>query len=215
MLRLRLNHGGTARMAGLVESVMEQLQNKGAVEQIASRLGVSPEQANSAVGAGLPAILAGLAKNAQRPDGASALASALDKDHDGSVLEDDGYFDTYQQKNGAGILGHVFGNQTGAVGSQVSALGGLDPAQGGQLLQMLAPLVMGFLGKQKSSGGLDVSDLAAMLQGGGGAGGFQLPGGIGEILGSLGGPAPAQGAAPGGKQSGGLGGILRKLLRKK
>lgn len=200
-------------MAGLVDSVMEQLQSRGAVDQIAGRLGVSPEQAHSAVSAGLPAILAGLARNTQRQEGAAALANALEKDHDGSVLDDNAYFDSYEQKDGQGILGHVFGEKTGAVQSQVSALGGLDPAQGGQLLQMLAPLVMGFLGKEKSSGGLDVGQLAQMLQGG--AGGLQLPGGLGDILGSLGGGGSAQGGASSAKPAGGLGGILGKLLRKK
>src|SRR6185503_8790738 len=102
--------------------------------------------------------------------------------HDGSVLEDPSYFDSYQEKDGAAILGHVFGGQTGAVQSKVSAVGGLNPAQGGQLLQMLAPLIMGYLGRQKSSGGLDIGSLGQIL-GGGGSGGLQLPGGLGDILG--------------------------------
>ena len=200
-------------MAALLDSLMEQLQSRGAIDQIASQLGVPPEKANSAVAAGLPAILAGLAKNTEKPGGAAALSTALDKDHDGSVLEDDSYFATYQDKNGAGILGHVFGEKTPAVQSQVSALGGLPPAQGGQLLQMLAPLVMGYLGRQKSSGGLDVGNLAQIL-GGGGSDGLQLPGGLGDILGSLGGGSSSSQASTKSNSSG-LGGILGKLFKKK
>lgn len=200
-------------MADLLGSLMEQLENRGAIDQIASKLGVPPNQASSAVAAGVPAILAGLARNAQKPDGASAIASALDKDHDGSVLDDDSYFDSYQEKKGDGILGHVFGDKTGAVESQVSALGGLDGAKGGELMKMLAPLIMGYLGKQKSSGGLDVSSLTQILGGGGGGGGLQLPGGLDEILGGLGGGgAPTSSSAT--KKSPGLGGILGKLLKK-
>lgn len=201
-------------MAALLDSLMEQLQSKGAIDRIAGQLGVSSDQANSAVSAGLPAILAGLAKNTEKPGGAAALSTALDKDHDGSVLEDDSYFSSYQDKNGAGILGHVFGEKTNAVQSQVSALGGLPSAQGGQLLQMLAPLVMGYLGKQKSSGGLDVGDLAQILGGGGSGGsGLQLPGGLGDILGSLGGSSTS--SAPTKSSSSGLGGIFGKLFKKK
>ncbi len=202
-------------MADLLGSLMEQLESRGAIDQIASKLGVPPGQASSAVAAGVPAILAGLAKNAQKPEGASAIASALEKDHDGSVLDDDSYFDSYQEKKGEGILGHVFGDKTGSVESQVSALGGLDGAKGGELMKMLAPLIMGYLGKQKSSGGLDVSSLSQILGGGGSGGGLQLPGGLGEILGGLGGGGGAPTSSSATKKSPGLGGILGKLLKKK
>lgn len=41
-------------------------------------------------------------------------------------------------------------------------------------MKVLAPLVMGYLGKEKSQGGLDVSGLAQLLSGG--TGGMSLPG---------------------------------------
>ncbi len=202
-------------MPSLVDSLMEQLQNKGAIDQIAGKLGVQSGQANSAVNAAIPAILAGLAKNTEKADGAAALSGALEKDHDGGVLDDDSYFDSYQEKKGDNILGHVFGDKKPAVQSQVSALGGMDLAQGGELMKMLAPLVMGYLGKEKSSGGLDISSLSQILGGGGsgGGGGLQLPGGLGDILGGLAGGAG--GASTGKAKSGGLGGILGGLFSKK
>jgi len=204
-------------MASLVDSLMEQLQQKGAIDQIAGKLGVAPGQANTAVSAAIPAILAGLAKNTQKPEGAAALAGALEKDHDGSILDDDHYFDAYQEKKGDKILGHVFGEKAPAVETQVSALGGLGGGQGADLLKMLAPLVMGYLGKQKSSGGLDVSALSQILGGGGGGGGgLQLPGGLAEILGGLGGGSGSSSAAASSSaKSGGLGSILGKLFKKK
>lgn len=201
-------------MASLVDSLMDQLQNRGAVEQIAAKLGVPPEKATSAFNAAVPAILAGLAGNTKKPEGAAQLAGALDKDHDGSVLDDDSYFDGYQEKQGDKILGHTFGEKTGAVESQVSSLAGIDAAKGAELMKMLAPLVMGYLGKQKSSGGLDVGSLSQILSGsgsGGGAGGLQLPGGLGDILGGLAGGQ----SSSGGKKSSGLGGMLGGLFKKK
>jgi hypothetical protein len=194
---------------------MQQLESRGAIDQIAGKLGVPPEKANSAIAAGVPAILAGLAKNTEKPGGAAALSNALDKDHDGSVLDDDTYFDSYQDKKGGDILGHVFGDKTAPVESQVSALGGLDAGKGAELLQMLAPLVMGYLGKEKSSGGLDIGNLSQILGGGGsgGSGGLQLPGGLGDILGGLAGGSNGSSGAQ--KSKGGLGGMLGKLLKKK
>ncbi len=205
-------------MPSLADSVMQQLQDRGAVDQIARKLGVPPGQATQAVSTALPAILAGLAKNAQSPAGAASLSSALDKDHDGSVLDDDGYFDAFEQRKGDGILGHVFGEKKPAVESQVSALSGLNGMQGADLMKMLAPLVMGYLGKQKSSGGFDLGMLTQMLGGGGGggAGGLNLPGGLGEILGGMAGGSTARtkaGASP--ASAGGLGSILGKIFGKK
>lgn len=199
-------------MPAMLDSLMQQLENRGTVDQIANRLGLPAGQVNAAIAAGLPAILGGLAKNAEKPEGASALSTALDKDHDGSVLNDDAYVTSYEEKQGSAILGHIFGGKTGAVESQVSALGGLNPAQGAQLLQMLAPLVMGYLGREKSSGGLDISSLSQILGGGSSGGGLQLPGGLGDILGSLGGGAAPSSSS---KSSSGLGGILGKLFKKK
>ena len=54
-------------MASLVDSVMQQLESRGAIDQIAGKLGVQPGQANSAIAAGLPAILAGLAPRRTAP----------------------------------------------------------------------------------------------------------------------------------------------------
>ena len=204
-------------MSSLVDSLIQQLQGSGAADQIAGKLGVPADQANSAVTAAVPAILAGLARNTQQPEGAAALADALERDHDGSVLDDNSYFDSYDQHKGDRILGHVFGDQAPAVQSQVSALGGLNPAQGGEVMKMLAPLVMGFLGKQKAAGNLDVSGLSQLLAGG--TGGLQLPGGLGDLLGRLtGGTAPSSSDASSSdtqRSSSGLGAILGRIFGRK
>lgn len=205
-------------MPSLVDSLMQQLENKGAVDQIAGKLGIPPGKASSALAAAVPTIMAGLAKNTQKPEGAAALAGALEKDHDGSVLDEDEYFERYQEKKGDKILGHVFGGKEGEVETKVSALSGLNPAQGADLMKMLAPLVMGYLGKEKKQGGLDIGNLAAMLGGGGngGGGGLNLPGGLGDLLEGLGGGGATTTAASGGKKkSPGLGGLLGKFMKKK
>ena len=204
-------------MPSLVDSLMQQLENKGAVDQIAGKLGIPPGKASSALAAAVPTIMAGLAKNTQKPEGAAALAGALDKDHDGSVLDEDEYFERYQEKKGEKILGHVFGGKEGEVETKVSALSGLNPSQGADLMKMLAPLVMGYLGKEKKQGGLDVGNLAAMLGGGGngGGGGLNLPGGLGDLLEGLGGGGTTITASGGKKKSPGLGGLLGRFMKKK
>jgi len=203
-------------MATTVDSLLEQLTRSGAVDKVAGRLGIEPGKANAALSSAIPALMAGLAKNAQRPEGAAALGAALERDHDGSVLDDDAYFDHYQERDGDKILGHVFGEKKAAVESEVSQLSGLDMSQGGELLKMLAPLVMGYLGKQKSGGGLDLGDLAGMLTGGGGGDlAKMLPGGLGGLLGG-GDSRDGNGAAPApAARKGGLGGILSGFFKKR
>lgn len=110
--------------------------------------------------------MSALAKNASEPKGAEALHRALAEDHDGSVLGDiPGFLSDPEPANGAGILKHVLGAQQPAVTGGLSRGTGLDSQQVMQILQIAAPLVMGALGKQQRSDGLDTSGLAEFLDG--------------------------------------------------
>ncbi len=152
-------------MSQLLDIVMQSLGNQ-AVGNIASKVGLGEGAAKGAIGAVLPMLLGAMAKNSSQQDGASALANALDRDHDGSVLDDIGGFLGGGQANnvGAGILKHVLGGNRGRVEQAVAQEHGLQPQQSAQLMEMLAPLVMGSLGRQKRSQGLDANGLADQLQ---------------------------------------------------
>ena len=64
---------------------------------------------------------------------------------------------------GAGdILGHIFGGNQQNAGNSLGQASGLG-AGGGQLLQILAPIVMAFLANRVQSGGLDTGALGNML----------------------------------------------------
>lgn len=131
---------------------------------IAARLGVDEAQARQAIETALPVLLGGIARNAQDGAGASSLLAALDRDHDGSVLDDIG--DLLTSGGGAagtGILGHVFGDRVDHVQSGLGQATGIGAQGMGALLATLAPLVMGALGRAKNEGGLDVSGLQQTL----------------------------------------------------
>ena len=70
-----------------------------------------------------------------------------------------GLLDNPQSEDGLGILGHLFGNSTSNVAQAVSKSSGLDQNSSMQLLTMLAPLVLGFLGKEKKQNNLDANGL--------------------------------------------------------
>lgn len=150
-----------------LEDLLGQQQGNQAVEQISQSLGANPTVTNSAIQMALPMILGALAKNAQQPEGAEALSNTLQKNHDGGILDNLGGFlgggGNADAGGGLGILGHIFGNKQGAVAQQVSQNSGLDIGQVAQLLIMLAPIVMGFLGKKKQEQNLDANGLQNML----------------------------------------------------
>ena len=154
-------------MDTLLQGLMGQLSGS-AVGQIAEQLGVDEGTAQNGIQAALPILLGALAHNAQNEDGAQSLDTALASDHDGSILDNlSGAISGHQEGPGAAILGHILGGQTNQISNVVGqSLGG---ANGGALLQILAPIVMGYLGQQKQQQGLDVMGLAGMLLGGGGS----------------------------------------------
>src|ERR1044071_1390481 len=147
-----------------ISQIITQQMSGAISRQIASRLGVSESTANTAVQLGVPLILAALARNAAKPEGAEALHQAVAEDHDGSVLDDlSGYLGNPEAANGSGILSHVLGGQRPVVENNLAQATGLDQGSAGSLMEMLAPIVMGAVGRTQREDGLDPSGLAEYL----------------------------------------------------
>ena len=182
--------------ASLTDELLSQLQGA-PLQQIASQLGTNPSQAQSAVAAALPMLLGALGRNAAQPQGAADLFGALQRDHVGRAAGGGGLGDLLGSvlggmgggggaggaADGASILGHIFG------GNQQRAEAGLGQATGlganaGQLLQILAPIVMAFLAQRTQAGGMDAGGLGAVL--GREHAQVRQQGGVGgDLLGSL------------------------------
>ena len=122
-------------------------------------------------------ILGGLANNASDPNGAQSLNNALEQDYsNGGVLNNLGGLGSLifgggqaaappREANGGGILGHIFGNNQGQVAQQVSQQTGMNVGQVAQILMMLAPIVMGYLGRQKQQQNVGADGLGGLLGG--------------------------------------------------
>lgn len=160
-------------MANLMDLLQGQL-SEGLLENLASQIGGADKEQTQKAATGIFSTLMGaLAKNASSPEGASSLNNALERDHDGGLL--DNVMDMFggrapkpelsRAANGAGILKHVLGGkQSGAI-DMISQLSGLDGDKTGNLMSILAPIVMGSLGKAKKEQGLDVDGLSGFLKG--------------------------------------------------
>jgi len=135
-----------------------------AVSSMAGRLGVDEQTAGRAVAIAMPLLIGALARNSANRRGAEDLHGALQRDHDGSLLDSLGAF--LQQgdtSDGNGILEHVLGGRRNKVESTVSRSTGLSSDQAGQLFAMLAPLVMAQLGRARAERALDPGGLADLL----------------------------------------------------
>lgn len=135
-----------------------------AVQQIGRRVGASPDATASAISAALPVLIGALSRNAANPTGAAALDRALDRDHSGFGLDDLGSLVSgLNPSAGQDILKHVLGGRQAGVENTIGRASGLDVGQVGQILAFLAPIVMGFLGRQKRQQGLDAGGLGGYL----------------------------------------------------
>ena len=152
-------------MNAITQIITQQLGGS-AARTIAQRFGISEATANTAIQMAVPLLVTALARNASQPQEAQNLHQAVAKDHDGSIFDNlMGYLQNPQSANGAGILSHVFGNQQPVVQNNLAQATGLDQNSAAGVLETLAPLVMGSLGKAQQQNGLDASGLSNFLNG--------------------------------------------------
>lgn len=190
-------------MTALTDELFAQLEGA-PLQQISQQLGVGKAQAAGAVSAALPLLIGALGKNASQPQGAEALFGALQKDHAGSadigsllgmVL---GGGAATRQTDGAGMLGHILGGQQDRAEQHLGEATGLGGDRAGQLMKILAPIVMAYLAKRMFSG--SDSDTATGMAGG------RNP--TADVLGAILGREQQQARQQGGIGGGLLGAVL-------
>ncbi|MEP7266970.1 MAG: DUF937 domain-containing protein [Saprospiraceae bacterium] len=156
-------------------NILEMLQSQmgpQVLEQLGKQIGVEdPRQVQAASNGIAQTLLASLSRNAASPSGLNALVSALDRDHDGSILNDLMGFVTGAMQssntattNGSGILGHILGNLQPNVLDMVARMSGLDKTKVSQLATTLAPVLLGLLGQQRQQAGLNVGGIGDLLK---------------------------------------------------
>ena len=158
------------------------------IDQLAQRVGASPEDVEAATRNALPALLMGMGANTQDPAGEASLASALGQ-HDPRLVQGGVNLDEVDEADGAKIAHHVFGDNEQQVVNQLGGLGGGN-ALIQKLLPILAPIVMSWLaGKLIGADEAQGQTRQAPSSGGGGLGDI-----LGQILG--GGASAPQTQAP-------------------
>lgn len=141
------------------------------VSQLTQTIGAqSDDQTAAAISGVVNTLVAGLSKNANQPGGAAALVSAIDRDHDGSILENlagiflgGGQPQQSRATDGVGILRHILGNNQAPTTDMLSKVTGLNNSQIMKLMITLAPVVLGALGKFRNQQNLNTGGMADLL----------------------------------------------------
>src|SRR5690606_13257824 len=136
-----------------------------------------PEDKTAAVVAmAMPRLMGAMRRNAKNENGAASLLNALNSKHDGSMLDNlgglfGGGVNEEVKQDGLGILGHVLGGSQDNAVQALSKKSGVDTNGIMQILQVAAPILLGYLGKQKQkqqvSTNSGIGDLLGSLLGGG------------------------------------------------
>jgi hypothetical protein len=154
-------------MATNLVSVVMQFLTPDTIAKIASVLGIDRNVAQKAVAGAIPALLASLADVASTPNGARQLTNTLTQQS--SSLESlknlvGGAGQNLLAESGSSMLSGLFGGGTlDAMAQTIGKFAGIGEGTSKSMLGMLGPVVLGALGHQQRSAGLDAGGLASLL----------------------------------------------------
>ena len=139
-------------MSGLLD-LLDSPLGKQMIQGVSGQTGQPENKTADVLSMAMPLLLGAMKKNVSQPGGAEGLLNALSSKHDGSILDDlgglfGGGVDQAVMDDGAGILGHVFGNKQANVENALSQRSGMDASSIASILKIAAPIVLGYLGKQ-------------------------------------------------------------------
>jgi len=192
ILHFQFSHFNSITM-NFLEILQGQLSDD-VLGHISNQIGAEKEQTASAANSIFTTLVGGLAGHASSESGLSGLTAMLDSNHDGSVLDDlmgmvtgmtQGGGDQQPAVNaldGAGILNTILGDRQEAAAQHISQSSGLSIGQIMKLMPILAPIVMGVIGRARNQGGIGMSDIAGILMG---STQNAQQGGMGDLIGSV------------------------------
>jgi hypothetical protein len=186
-----------------IVKLVSQSATPGAVNQIATLLGVSQADLQKGLGAAVPGVLASLLGMAQRPGAADALGAALTRaSGEGGLATTLARDPAAAAAAGSGVLGSLLGDGAGKLTEALGSYTGLPRSAGGALLGLAGSMALGALGGEAKAKGLDAKGVFGLLESNKDQIAAALPSGFASalagsgLLGGLGQPTPAAAAAP-------------------
>lgn len=158
-------------MSNLLDEFQKQL-SPNLIDFLSKSIGGESKEATATAASSIFSVLMNaMQKNAANSsNGAENILGAIQRDHDGSILDNAVEFlsgmrapQNSNMLNAAGILKHVLGQNQGQVVDRISKVSGLNAMDIGQLLLKIAPLAMGVLGKTQRQQNLNAGGLFDLL----------------------------------------------------
>lgn len=162
-------------MSGILDLLNSDL-GKQIISGISQDTNQPADKTASVVAMAMPILMGAMKRNASTDAGAANLMGALNNKHDGSILDNlsglfQGGVNEDVKQDGLGILGHVLGGSQDNAVQALSQKSGLDTNSVMKILMVAAPIIIGYLGKQKKQQNVDsnsgIGDLLGGLMGGG------------------------------------------------
>jgi OmpA-OmpF porin, OOP family len=173
----------------LLDTIKSQIGSE-LIEKAANFVGEEGSVTKKTLELIMPALLGGITQQAKEPNAVAALLSNFKEGgHDGSIFDTvgnllgggsatQGFLDS-----GEAIVNGLFGNKTSGIVDWIAAFTGIKTGSASGLMSMVAPLVMGAIGKQVVGGNLGLSGLTSLLESQSGIVQKALPAGLSSVLG--------------------------------
>ncbi len=174
----------------LIELVKGQLGDT-VLDQLGTMLGESVDNTRNAIDAGVPTILGSIVDKVSSDSNAGGMLSGVLDDLDDGIADD---FTSFLQpdkqesllEQGGGLLSNLLGDNMGSVIDMISKFSGIGSKSSSSLLGMVLPLVLGFISKQRSAGGLDQDGVMNLLSSQKDNISAAMPSGMTDLLGQSG-----------------------------
>lgn len=149
----------------LKELLLGDVANKAA-----NLLGEKEDKVKTAIEGLIPTFVGGLMKRASNEAGATTLMNVVKKgNHDGSIIEQIGNLvnnkDSFAQvvEKGNGLVSMLLPDKKSSIATMISQFAGVRNSSATSLLSIVAPIVVGKLGKMVTTQNLDKAGLANTL----------------------------------------------------
>lgn len=128
------------------------------VSQAASQLGESESGISKAIGGLLPAVVGGLANNADKPAVLDAITGAASSGLLSNLLGG-----TQNNSLISSVLSAIFGDKVGGLVNAISSFAGVSNSSSNSLLNLVTGAALGALGKHSADSGLDRFGITKLL----------------------------------------------------
>ncbi|HVZ15500.1 MAG TPA: OmpA family protein [Terriglobales bacterium] len=157
------------RPDSLVDAVKSYL-TPGVMQSASSLVGESGTSTVNAMHGAVPGLLGGLLNYTSTREGADSLAGAMRQGNYGAVLDNPtslfsgGSATSSMSSVGQSLIGRIFGNRASSVADAIASSSGVRSSSASTLMSLMAPLVLGVMGKMIGSQGVSGASISNLLQ---------------------------------------------------